>query len=184
MTIDELSDTERALNRLKKTARLLGLGFRIVLAAYCVIWIALSILFFLVAFFPDVVPGSGPGGLQPFILCVLFGLLIAGLLRIAVLIFDDVAKGESPFSMRQVKRIRLAALLFLVYVVLEMVFPSGQSSLVQQGDFQVNYWVADRSENASIQINFGMLGAAIIFYCLSLVFEYGTLLQQLSDETL
>lgn len=184
MAIDEASDTERALNRLKKTGRFLSTGFRIIFVVYCIIWIALAGLFFLVAFFPDVVPGSGSGGLQPFILCVLFGLLIAGLLRIAVLIFDDVSKGESPFSIRQVKRIRLAAILFLAYVVLEMIFPSGQSSLVQQGDFQVNYWVADRSEHTSIQINFGMLGAAIIFYCLSLVFEYGTLLQQLSDETL
>lgn len=184
MAIDELGDTELALNRLNRIARFLSKGFQVVFVLYCIAWIALLGVFFVAAFFPGVISGSESSGPWPFVLCILFGLLIAGLLRIAFLVFNDVAKGESPFSMRQVKRIRLAAFLFLAYVILEMLFPSGQSSLVQQGNFMVNYWVADKSDHVSIQINFGMLGAAIIFYCLSLVFEYGTLLQQLSDETL
>lgn len=185
MTISKASESEVALVRLKKTARIISVGFRVGLIVYCLIWIALAGFFAVLAFSPGAVSDSAAIGFRPLILCLVFGFLIAVLLRIATLVFDDVSKGESPFSKRQVKRIRWASFIFLAYAVVEMFFPQGHSSLVQDSDLYVGYWISSNSTgSAPMSINLGMLGAAIIFYCLSLVFEYGTLLQQLSDETL
>lgn len=182
MINEDVNETEVSLARLRKVAKVISVAFKIVFVVYCFVWLAIIVLFGVLAFFPELL-GISSSGVLPFVMCIVFGLLIGTLIRIATLVFVDVAKGESPFTKRQVKRIRWVAIIFLAYAVIEMVFPSGQASLVQEGSLHVGYSVASETSD-SIYINPGMLGAAIIFYCLSLVFEYGTLLQQLSDETL
>lgn len=184
MVDNEIEETERSLVRLKKASKVISVVFRILFYIYCLVWLALVVLFSVLTFSPELVPSAQSIDVIPLLSCLLFGFLIAALLRVATLIFADVAKGESPFSHRQIKRIRIAALVFLVYVVAEMLIPSGGTTIVPEGDWHVAYSVSEEPSASVVDLNFGMLGAAVIFYCLSLVFEYGTLLQRLSDETL
>ena len=185
MTTEEYTKTEASLNRLKKSAKAIRVFFKVIFVLFCIVWVMLVALFGFLSFFPEIVsPDAESAGAVPFILCIVFGLLIAVFLRQAIHFLSDIEKGESPFSMRQVRRIRVVALIFMVYVVVEAVFSIGQTTLVESGSLMVKYSVTSVNSNPTLSINFGMLSAAAILYCLSLVFEYGTLLQQLSDETL
>lgn len=183
--VNDVEEAEKSLVRLKKASRVISVVSRILLCIFCIGWAILTCIFAVLFFAPEIIPEAQPIGIGPLLLCFLFGLLVVASLRIAMLIFGDVAKGESPFTKRQVRRIRLVAIIFLVYVVAEMIFPTSAVPVVQGEALQVGYHVSAASSDVPVlNVNFGMLSAAVIFYCLSLVFEYGTLLQRLSDETL
>lgn len=185
MAADEIQETEHSLTRLKKVSKAISLAFRVFFCIYCVIWIALVCIFAFSAFSKTADGYPMLMGIAPLISCLIFGFLMAVAIRFATLIFADVAKGESPFTTCQVKRIRWVAIVFLIYVVIEAIVPSGLASVVQNEALHVGYRISEAPLDVPVfKVNFGMLGAAVIFYCLSLVFEYGTLLQRLSDETL
>lgn len=110
------------------------------------------------------------------------GLLSSIVLRIASSVFLDTSKGKSPFNMKQVKRIRIAALVLLLKALLQTVLSESFISLMTLDRFQFGY-VTPIIEKGVIPIDGGGLVWAIIFLCLSFVFEYGTKLQQQSDDT-
>ncbi len=88
-------------------------------------------------------------------------ILLAILFRHSRDLFRDISVDGSPFEMKQVKRIRKIAIFYLIISLMnfEGVTP----------DFSVNFA--------------GILGA-LMFWCISLIFEYGCELQKQSDETL
>ncbi len=88
-------------------------------------------------------------------------ILLAILFRHARDLFRDISVDGSPFEMKQVKRIRKIAVFYLIISIMnfEGITP----------DFSLNFA--------------GVLGA-LMFYCISLIFEYGCELQRESDETL
>lgn len=89
--------------------------------------------------------------------------LLAVLFKNARDIFRDMRRDDSPFEMKQVKRIRKIAVLFFI---------------ISMMDFE--------SQGFSMSLTLNLLGivGALMFWCISLVFEYGCELQLQSDETL
>ncbi|MEG0503588.1 MAG: hypothetical protein RR547_02995 [Raoultibacter sp.] len=158
--------------------------FGIAFALFCTAWAIMFAALCILAFFPGFISDSPSIGLMPIVMCIVFGSLVAILLRSAWQVFRDVPKGGSPFSRTQVRRIRRIAYVLLAYAVAEMIFSAGTALLVSGGDTVIGYSVTSGQDVPIISINVGMFAFSIIFYCLSLVFEYGTLLQRLSDETL
>lgn len=92
-------------------------------------------------------------------------------------IFIEVARGCSPFTLKQVKRLRIVSLSFLVYVGIEFLFTSS-TLLIQQS------WSTVLSSGSVPNVNMFALVASAVIYAFSYVFEYGVLLQEFSDETL
>lgn len=184
MLTKEINETEMALSRLKRTSRIIRTVLKISFIFFCVLWLIALVLLVALLVNPQIAPGADAANVVVVVFVGVMGAIIAFVLWIAYRVFDDVSKGESPFSRVQVKRIRWVAYVLLLYAVIDMLFPTGEAFLMQEGSFHFAYTVANGPNNPSISINIGTLATAIIFYCLSLVFEYGTLLQQLSDETL
>lgn len=102
--------------------------------------------------------------------------LVANMLR-------DVSKGETPFSLKQVKRIRWIALLILADVILSALFSPGVIGMISAGTLDMGYMATSQTSNF-VSINVSELFFAGVLLCLSLVFQYGMLLQKFSDETL
>lgn len=88
-------------------------------------------------------------------------ILLAILFKRSHEIFKDISLDESPFTMKQVKRIRKIAILFLIIAVLNF-----------------------EGVSPAFSVNFAGILGALMFWCISLIFEYGCELQKQSDETL
>jgi len=102
----------------------------------------------------------------------LIGIVVAGIVGMALMatlffhaqnIFKDISIDSSPFEMKQVKRIKRVAILYLII------------SLFNFENSAVSF---------TISLNLVGIIGAFMFYCMALVFEYGCALQKESDEIL
>lgn len=124
------------------------------------------------------IPVAGFGDYTPPELIV---LLIAGIvslafdffiLRYAYMIFKDISKGGIPFEPVHAKRLKKIAVLMLVGTLVTRIATDSSASV---------FAPAFNMESSSFII---MIVAAVVFYCMGLIFQYGAQLQQQSDEML
>lgn len=106
-----------------------------------------------------------------YLISFLIGLMVKLILTILLLkqadqMFADISTDRTPFEMKNVRRIRRIAVFYLIISLLSV--ESGANSL---GNLDI-----------SVDVN-GIIGAGI-FWLISMVFEYGCVLQTESDETL
>lgn len=111
-------------------------------------------------------------------------LIFAGL----VSAIRHVGKSTTPFEKKQVKRIHLLAFLLLIYAILDSFFAEHLFALFLLGLQDIGYngissIVFDRPWFIP-ELNIGAFVAAIVVWCISLVFEYGIELQLDSDSIL
>ena len=99
-------------------------------------------------------------------------------------IFKDIASGSSPFSRENAKRIRWVSYLLIIDVLVELVLSPGFGVIVHMSGVDVGYIASGATQYPILPVNFGALVGSVIGFCLSVVFEYGYLLQRLSDETI
>ncbi|MDD5934011.1 MAG: hypothetical protein PUC65_00340 [Clostridiales bacterium] len=92
-------------------------------------------------------------------------IMMGLLLRQAESMFKDINANGSPFQMEHVKSIRKIAIFFFVMVMCH--FDQGNTI-----------------KDLSYDLDFTGIVAAAILWCVSIIFEYGCLLQNESDETL
>lgn len=111
------------------------------------------------------------------------GLIISSLLVISVQIFSGIVAGESPFTMKQVWRFRVSALLLFVLVLVEALLAADFSHVMNVPNAHVAYDSVGPIEQASVDINITILFFTVIIFGVSVVFQYGNLLQRFSDET-
>lgn len=90
-------------------------------------------------------------------------ILLSILFKDARDIFKDISVDSSPFEMKQVKRIRKIAIFYFIVTLLD--FQTGELSF-------------------SLGMNLIGIVGALMFWCISMIFEYGCELQKESDETL
>lgn len=113
------------------------------------------------------------------IVLTLIGTLITlAPFAIALITLYSIKADESPFTMKNVKRLKAMALLLVIY---EPYF------LISQAISQKLYPIvlADGS-SVTVDSTIGgvVLTAGLVVYCVSLIFEYGISLQRQFDETL
>ena len=171
------------VERIKSTSRVLAVLFKIA-RIFCFIGIgvlsagAIYIMFFgnvdIIVLGGKVVVHSpyatfGAGGMENWEIIFKAVAGIVSLILLSILftqargVFKDISVDSSPFEMKQVKRIRKIAIFYFVVSLIGL----------QTFDFSFSY-----------SMNFVGIVGAVMFYCISLIFEYGCELQQESDETL
>jgi hypothetical protein len=106
----------------------------------------------------------------------LLGLAIRQTLTLSILIlthqiFKDISREYTPFLEKHFIRMKEIALLLLISSFLEPSLFSGSSSLVPY--LAVDIWPG-----------YELIIFAVIVYCFAMIFQYGSALQQQSDETL
>jgi hypothetical protein len=87
-------------------------------------------------------------------------------------IFKDIEVSYTPFKKENSKRLMQISYLLIIYAIVIPVL----SAII------VGYM--DLNEDLQIHFNPVFVAVAALFYCMSLVFDYGAKLQQESDETL
>ena len=172
------------LHKARRGCRISYSLLRILLIAIILLWL-LPLLFGLLGFaFPYIF--RWVDGLElsiPFD-SLIFGLLPAAFIGIAALILRDISKGETPFSRKQSKRIRLIAYLMFAQIVFKLLFSTAITGLYPDGLVFLGFYHIPSSSAPTVYLDFMELIFAIICYCISLVFEYGVLLQSNSDNIL
>jgi len=88
-------------------------------------------------------------------------------------IFKDISRESSPFLKQNVKRMKKIAILLLLNSIIS---PSIQQAISKSMNLT--------SQMEPFNYNSEMFILAIVIFCFAMIFEYGTDLQQLSDETL
>jgi len=97
---------------------------------------------------------------------------MAAILLVAITIFRDISRNDTPFLAKHINRLKVISLLILADAIL--IPPLGMLFTM----------ILAPEVDASMAITPFQIILAVIFYCLSLIFEYGGMLQQQSDETL
>lgn len=98
--------------------------------------------------------------------------LVLAMLIMATIIFNDAAMHYTPFSEKQSTRLKIIALLALALGIL----PPPIKMLLTL--------MFSPDSKASAEFQFVLPVLTVIFYSLSVVFDYGRMLQKQSDETL
>ena len=171
---------ESSLLRARKLSRVARIAFMAMFAAN----LAFAALVFgssiVATFAPDLVPGMRPFGLDvvPRLLAVAIACAILFALARS---FKDIAEGGSPFTLAQSKRLFVIGCLMLGGVVAEALAFGNPAPAISVAEVHVGY--DDLAAPDTIYLNAAYLAGALISFCLSFVFKYGALLQQLSDDT-
>lgn len=174
MTCDDRLEAETSLCRVNKVCKGINAFLKIACVVFCVFWL-------LVAGFMAFSFSENDGIVLNIAIHLARGAVIAVLFIVLIGVFSDATKGQSPFTLKQVGRLRLIALSLLVYAVLEVVF-SVSSVMMQLGS--LNFGYISTNNSAIITFDFAPLIAAAVVFAFSFVFKYGVLLQDFSDDAL
>lgn len=173
-------EAESSLLRIQKVCKVLNILMKVVFAIVCACWIFVMGSM-LVSLTTSWTSGTvGDVGVANLLLCLAYGAIIAVMFFAFVGVFSDVSKGATPFTLKQVKRLRLIAILLVVYALLDFVI-TYNSVLFQMDTLNSGY--VSTSGSAIVTVNFAPLIAAAVVFAFSFVFKYGVLLQEFSDDT-
>ena len=120
------------MQRIVRACKVLSTIIKIIFAVLCVYWV-FTTCFMVYTVFTD--PTGSSGGLD-FLRIVLHLAYIAVIVALFVVIngmFTDVAKGQTPFAMVQVKRLRIISVLLVAYCVLDIAITSNNALLQYSG---------------------------------------------------
>lgn len=182
MVNEDVLETELAFNRLKKISR--GIRFFLIMLA-CFVAILLVVKLWAALF--GTPEDQLSGGLLQNITAVGYIVVSDAIVMVCLLIganvFSALGKGIDPFSKRQVRIIRIAALLLIIDVVINALGAVGLPWFAQLGPASIGM-TQSHGGRLMIPINAGELVIAGILFGFSVVVDYARLLQKLSDETL
>lgn len=170
------------LSNVTKWARVLKLFFTLCIIFLGCFWLFTFGTLIVNVISPNLVSSISDGSSGPLIKGSIQELIVVGVLFLGRTIFSDMSKGISPFVTKQVIRIRIAAVAFLACALLNMLVPLASTSLVISNDAYIGL-ASGMDSTFFLNVDVGMLMSALLFFCLSVVFKYGSTLQRLSDDT-
>lgn len=181
MPTPEIVEIENSINRISKVSRTIFILCNIATMLVIIVAIA-AICYRVIASFQNANGFSSRDILSIVSASITFAWIVVFIQSVAR-IFADALRGCPPFSVKQIKRVRFLSYLVLAFAALETLFSFGDAVLFNDFGNHVTMVQTTAVSGSSIKINCGAIFMAIILYCLSIFFEYGTLLQRLSDET-
>lgn len=181
MIREDLIEVDMVLVKLKKACRYIGLVMKTVFVIFCVYWLVVIAGMAYALLYPGAMDIESGSNAFLVVLYIAHGCVIAAMLAIFIVIVTDTEKGKPPFTLLQVRRLRLIALLLIVYAVLDFAVTSNMASV---SIAQVSSGYALTNDNVIVPINLAPIFAAGVVFAFSFVFKYGVLLQEFSDETL
>lgn len=180
MLVEELSEAQSALKRIQRISKYTAVILKAAVILFCLVWVAIIIALGLMAL--SFIPSNSAVEASTVIPFGFYGFATILLLIILQGVFSDIAKGSSPFTKKQVRRFRWAALVLFLGAVLEALFSSGAQFLIQSENMNVEY--RDSSNGNILSINAGSILGSALLLTMSFVFEYGVILQEFTDDTL
>jgi hypothetical protein len=183
MSSEETLEQQASTARMKKICRVIRVITWIGLAAFILVWLILACLLVL-----DLIEHGMTGVvLAKIAYLILFGAFVCAVLAIALRAFSDIVAGESPFSLKQVRRLHLLGTIFFLLALCEAVL----SALPIVVPFQVELLgqslglsIMSGTGSPFVQVNILALMMTAMCHAFSTIFKHGVSLQQLSDDTL
>jgi len=180
MSDDDLEILRVSIARMKSLCGVIRVVCLVCLIIFAAFWILFSCLE-INQFLEESSSGVSVGDLM---YLLLFGILVITLFVVTLKIFSDIKAGETPFSLKQVKRLRIVGTAFLAFALLDLLISSvyffGPEIIGQYSGVILNSGI----DSSFIHVNLAAVIAALACYGLSVIFKYGILLQELSDDTL
>ena len=119
--------------------------------------------------------------IRAIVYAVLHRALLSAILLLAIFGLSETIRGESPFTLKQSRRFLIAGILFLCVVVLDFILPVEYSINAFSGMLgEIN--LNTMSPTGFVNLDVGSLLGSFASFCFAVVFKYGVLLQQESDE--
>ena len=117
---------------------------------------------------------NGPTGEEIAHTCgeILGNLFVIGMLFLAWMIFRNIQRDYTPFSPKHTLYLKFISLMMLAFTI---IVPPVELLLLE---------ILAPEVDAFVSFQLSGIVFAFIFYCLALIFEYGSLLQKQSDETM
>lgn len=173
--------TIKSLARTNKVCRIISVILKVIFAVVCAFWIFSSGLMIYSLICPSSFSVADNVNQLKTVLFIVYGVIFAVMFIVFIRMFSSVAGGNSPFSLVQVKRLRIIAGMLLLYAAVDFLITANTSFFQLDG---LNSGYASTNDNTIIPINLVPLIASAVIFAFSFVFEYGVLLQEFSDETL
>lgn len=181
MQCEDKAETENSLLRVHKACRFIGIVVKAIFAVFCICWLSTVCVMIYSLANPDGIGVADNVSILRVILYLAHGFAIALIFIVFIGVFSDAVKGQSPFVMKQVKRLRLIAGLLTIYAIID-IFISGHVGLVQFDGVDSGY--ISTGGNEIIPINLAPIIGASVAFAFSFVFQYGVLLQEFSDDAI
>ena len=181
MLHDDMNVTEISLQRTRKICKVCAV-VSVVVCIIVLVWRIVGIFSLAFSIFGSSYECSISLATSSLVILSLSGLITAAFLAVLSKMFSRVAKGTTPFSMEQVKRLRILAVLLVIFFVVEIA-TSFVSMQLQQIGVDTGFFITGAEVNSFITVDFSSLLFSAVFLALSFVFKYGVLLQSLSDDT-
>lgn len=172
---------ETEFTRVAKTAKVLSIVLSVVFYLFIAVWAINFICGCIAYFIPDLMPVDFLSNTGILVSIFIGGILLAVPLKVGSIILKDISKGASPFTVAQANRVRMVAIIFLIYAIFDFLWSPDAVARFIFGHVSLGSWSADNP--FTLHLNMGLITAAVLFYSISVVFRYGVLLQNLSDET-
>lgn len=112
-----------------------------------------------------------------------FGIAVTVILVSLARLFSDAVAKSSPFTANQSKRLVTVAAMITLLAFNDVIFPMDATMHAHLFSQEVGFEVTTSGVFVAPTLNAGMLFFAILLLCLSVIFKYGFLLQQLNDDT-
>ena len=176
MLDEDKIETQRTLEKTRKVCGSLSQAVKIVFVIFCLWWLVSSILLAVSIVDPSLLVTIDNVDILGLSVYIIDGIIIAIIFIVIIKMFSDPAKGESPFIMAQVGRLRLISLMLVLYAIMDSLVSYSASSLYFNNS-------GLSMSDPFLTINFAPIVAAAIVYVFSFVFKYGVLLQEFSDES-
>lgn len=170
----------QSLGRLKSVSRVTGRLLRVLFYIYIVATMVIFAAMFLRIVSLDYSIGDILSTIQRFFPNLIMAAIAILLFRLFIRVFEDMSRGESPFSDMQSLRWKAVGWLLLGKMLFELMISFAPFSIESVGDMFVGLSV----QPIIVNVDVSSVLWAIVSFCLSYVFKYGALLQRLSDETL
>lgn len=172
---------EASLAKVKGASKVAKTICDLIVFVILIVWVGL-VVFSLLGRFSGEGPNPFSVNLGTLIYFSVILALMAAFVRVVAVVFAGVVRGESPFRREQVKRMRLMAYLMIAKAAAEALFSVGNSSIMQLDNWTFMCIDSGLFSGKMFYVDAGSLFLAAVIICLSIVFEYGTLLQRLSDD--
>lgn len=170
----------QSLGRLKSVSRVAGRLLRVLFYIYIVATLVIFAAIFLRIVSLDYSIGDILSTIQRFLPNLIMVAIATLLFRLFIRVFEDMSRGESPFSDMQSLRWKTVGWLLLGKMLFELMVSFAPFSIESVGDMLVGLSV----QPIIVSVDVASVLWVIVSFCLSYVFKYGALLQRLSDETL
>lgn len=170
----------QSLGRLKSVSRVAGRLLKVLFYIYIVATLVIFAAIFLWIVSLDYPIGDILSTIQRFLPNLIMVAIATLLFRLFIRVFEDMSRGESPFSDMQSLRWKTVGWLLLGKMLFELMISFAPFSIESVGDMFVGLSV----QPIIVNVDVASVLWAIVSFCLSYVFKYGALLQRLSDETL